>query len=516
MRQIRPELNQTNVESLLTQIRNLEQRLAEANRALKRQSEEFQLLISQNELLESLFQQAPVMVVIYDSDLEKFRVNQAFGSILGYNNEDLSQPGFDLMEHVYPDPDYRLYASEFMLSTREGWLDLSVTAKDGSQVDSSWSNIRLIDGTQIGIGIDTRDRKLAEQALRESNERFRLALSSTTVTVFTMDRRLRYTWIYNSPDASKRNPSIYIGKRDDELTRVVNLEEMVAFKQSVLDSGQGARRELTLWANGEKRIFDLALEPLRNSSGEVIGLTGASIELTDQRRAVKEALQNQLQMEVQRRLIEHREQERIQIARDLHDGPLQEMIGIYFTIKESISAMQRDQTPNHMVLLEGSLQRQISNLRAFCTELRPPSLGPFGLEKVILSHVESFRLRHPEITFYVLLQNDREVLDETTRMALFRVYQEALNNVVRHACANQVWIELAIENDHIRLEIRDDGNGFDVPEEWIEYARKGHFGLVGMQERISSVGGTLQLYSAPGQGVCLTATVPLTRGPATF
>ncbi len=506
MRPGKPEIDLSDAE----QLQSLEQQLADANRALARQHEAALAMEREREILEKLFERLPVMITIYDPELHNFRVNQALERILGYNQQDLAQPGFDLLEHVYPDREYRQSVKEYMQSLKEGWLDLEATAKDGQRVESSWSNVRLSDETQIGIGIDIRDRKLAEQALRESNERFRLALSSTAITVFTTDLTLRYTWIYNNSTAGARTASSFLGKRDDELLPPEEAAELLSFKQLTLDSGRGARRELKISSAGVTRVYVIALEPLRNPAGEIVGLTGAALEVTQQRQAEQEALQNQMQMEVQRRLIEHREQERMEIARELHDGPLQDMIAVYFTIKEALQASQTSQLQDNLAMLEASLKKQISNLRSFCTELRPPALGPFGLEKVILSHVETFRERHPEITFYLMLQNDRDFLDETVRMALFRVYQEALNNIVRHAQANQVWIRLEIDSHRIRLEIRDNGVGFEAQEEWIEYARKGHFGLVGMQERIQSVCGSLLLHSAPGQGAWLVIEVPLT------
>ncbi len=507
MRHPKAEVEQENTEALIARVEELEQRLAEANEALRYQRKAFSEQEREREILEKLIERLPVMIVIYHPELKNFQINTAVKRILGYTEEDLAQPGFDLMAHVYPDTEVRAQVAEFMRTLKDGWLDLVATAKDGSLVETSWSNIQLADETKIGIGLDIRDRKLAEQALRESNERFRVTLSSTPITVFTTDRQLHYTWVYNNPGA-RRNSSRLLGKRDDELLPLGEADELVAFKQSVIDSGKGARREIELRVEGEMCLFDISLEPLCNASNEVVGLTGASIEITHQRQVEKELLRNQMQMEVQRRLIEHREQERIEIARDLHDGPLQEMIGIYFTLKEASGAGDTARMTEKLDTLERSLQKQIGSLRSFCSELRPPSLGPFGLEKVILSHVEAFRQRHPEITLNVLLQNDHEALEEAQRMALFRVYQEALNNVVRHANAHQVWVQLLVENDFVKLEIRDDGDGFEVPEEWIVYARRGHFGLVGMQERIQSVSGSFWLSSAPGQGVCLTAAVP--------
>jgi len=329
MRDTMPRIDQTDAGWMLARIQELEQRLAEAEQALQ----QVDALKEQSEMMERLFNQVPVMVVLYDPALKSFRLNQAVGRILGYTNADLAQPGFDLMERVYPDPEYRAYVSQYMETPKEGWLDLECTASDGSKVETSWSNIRLSAEARIGIGVDTRERRLAEQALRNSNERFRVALSATALTVFNVDAKLRYTWVYNNPRDAHGDPLMRLGKRDDELASPEDVAELMALKRSVFESGSPARREITVQVDGEPRIFDVAVEPMRNVYGRIVGLTGAALELTRQRQAQKEALHNQMQMEMQRRLMEHREQERVQIARDLHDGPLQEMIAMYYTIR---------------------------------------------------------------------------------------------------------------------------------------------------------------------------------------
>ena len=103
---------------------------------------------------------------------------------------------------------------------------------------------------------------------------------------------------------------------------------------------------------------------------------------------------------------------------------------------------------------------------------------------------------------------DGQTLPEQTRLALFRIYQAALINVTRHAAARQVFIRFSLAEEQVVLEIQDDGQGFELPERWIEMARQGHLGLIGMVERVESIGGQLNVVSAPGQGTLIQAIVP--------
>jgi signal transduction histidine kinase len=108
------------------------------------------------------------------------------------------------------------------------------------------------------------------------------------------------------------------------------------------------------------------------------------------------------------------------------------------------------------------------------------------------------------------LAHDGQDLPERIRIALFRIYQEALNNVLRHAQAKTVKVRLKLTTQKVVLEIQDDGIGFELPNHWVRLARQGHLGLVGAMERAREVGGILEVITAPGRGTLLRASVPIT------
>jgi len=122
----------------------------------------------ERELLQAIVDTIPVMITIYDPQVEHMQVNNAFEEITGWSNEEIQH--LDVMEIVYPDPDYRLEAAEFMRSL-SGWKDLTMTIKDGSKIESSWANVQIPDGRQVGIGIDITERKKLENELKQSRDR---------------------------------------------------------------------------------------------------------------------------------------------------------------------------------------------------------------------------------------------------------------------------------------------------------------------------------------------------------
>jgi signal transduction histidine kinase len=150
----------------------------------------------------------------------------------------------------------------------------------------------------------------------------------------------------------------------------------------------------------------------------------------------------------------------------------------------------------------------VQELRVFCGELRPPTLTPFGLESTIQAHAEAFNRQHPEIELRLDLQPDGQMLPERVRLALFRIYQQAMANMLRHSGANRVAVRFNFDAEQALLEIEDNGKGFSVPSRWIDLVREGHLGLAGSAERAEAVGGKIQVESAPGRGTLLRAAVP--------
>ncbi len=230
------------------------------------------------------------------------------------------------------------------------------------------------------------------------------------------------------------------------------------------------------------------------------------IDTTARRQAEDALLQNIARVEVQHRLIEQREQERQKIARDLHDGPVQALAGVNFTLQGILMDGYPPEMTAQIQAINTTIQEQIADLRAYASELRPPTLSKFGLGKAIRSHLDGFREKHAELTVQFDEGQEENLLSEEIRLALFRIYQETLTNIAKHSHATQVTIHLAISPEQTILEIRDNGIGFDVPNDWLELARQGHLGLVGIRERSEAIGGEMQIHSAPGKGTELRIT----------
>lgn len=255
-------------------------------------------------------------------------------------------------------------------------------------------------------------------------------------------------------------------------------------------------------------------EALRRAKEElerrVVERTEALAKVNEDLRAeMAERLRAEAELtEVRRHLINSLEAERLVLARELHDGPMQDLYAFSYHLSTLDPRIEVQDWLEELKGMLAWLNRIIQDLRTTARQLRPPTLAQFGLEKAIRAHAESFQMQYPELEVVLELGADRQSLPETMRLGLYRIYQHALTNVVRHAAAKRVKVRFLFDAEQVVLEVRDDGRGFSLPERWVSIAREGHLGLIGSLERAEAIGGRLEIQSAPGQGTLVRVTVP--------
>lgn len=404
----------------------------------------------------------------------------------------------DILPHLYQSG----YVHEHRFLHKDGhWIWLQ---EQGSFLcDANGAPTRI-----VGATIDITSRKNVELALRDSEERFHNILDSTPTVMFTMDKDLRYTWVYN-PRHDFLNAGV-VGKTDYDLLSAEDAEIVTAPKREVIATGKPVRCEMVYKINGSSVAYQAAFEPIFDEDGSVSGLRAVTMEITDIVKLRQQQIKDQAHIEIQRRIIEQREQERLQIARDLHDGPLQTFTAAGFSLQSLLdTTVQMPEIHQSLNELKQDIQNGVSELRAYAGELRPPTLSSFGLEKAINAHLGEFRRRNPHILVSYRARQEGPILPENPRMALYRIYQELMNNIVKHAQASQVNIIFNKTLQATELVVQDNGIGFTVPSDWLELARNKHLGLVGLQERAEAVGGTVEITSAPGEGTAVRVVIPL-------
>ncbi len=251
------------------------------------------------------------------------------------------------------------------------------------------------------------------------------------------------------------------------------------------------------------------VNPLFDQDRKPCGAIGVFVDLTTMRRLEAEQIQAKSEIEVQRRLMDQREQERQAIARDLHDGPIQTLSSTAFHIQ-----MVKDVFPDNALHVElnqisSDIKTSIHEIREVLNDLRPPALMHFGFTRMMSMYTEDLRERFPEIEFELDVMDDDRILSDEASLALFRIYQAGMNNIVRHSGATKVWIIYKMEQDAFLLELRDNGKGFDFAGDFTHLTRNGHFGMVGMKERAEAIGGEFFLSSEPDKGTTIVVKGPL-------
>lgn len=196
--------------------------------------------------------------------------------------------------------------------------------------------------------------------------------------------------------------------------------------------------------------------------------------------------------------------ERQRIARELHDSVTQVFYGIELGINTALTLLDRNspqlkpQLQDVLALAEAGL----AEMRALLTELHPAALETEGLVLNLLRQVEALRVRHGlEVTHNL---EEEPAVPLLFKEALYRITQEAFNNIAKHAQASLVDLDLSQQGSYIKLEIKDNGRGFDP-----KIPRPGHLGQLMMRERAIDLGGRVEIISAPTQGTCVRAFIPL-------
>lgn len=180
-------------------------------------------LQSEKEIRDILFERIPVLITIYDPELEEFDVNREFEKVAGWTNKEINEGNIDLLEACYPDFKVREEVVEFMENPGLGWKEFTMTTKEGKEIPTSWTNVRLTDNTSVGIGIDMTDIKASQAKIRESQKLLKKTFESLEESVILVDPEKR-----TIVDCNKGTQKIF-GYEGEELigksTRILHVDQ---------------------------------------------------------------------------------------------------------------------------------------------------------------------------------------------------------------------------------------------------------------------------------------------------
>lgn len=479
------------------------------------------------EFFKAIFEAAPAGISICDVEGKYVRANQAFCDYVGYAEEDLYGKNYRDLTHADD-----IGASEVQLARllsaaggnyqlekrfvhRDGrirWALVSVslarTARDAplhfiaqvldisAQKESQralLSSQESLENAQRIAGLGDWDSNLQDGTMRWSKGMYRI-----------LGLPARESAIVKMPVGAVIPPLYLTAVRPDDREAVQNVVRNAVKKREWF-----AFEHKIIRADGEERIVYARGEPVLGGNGEIVRIVGTLQDVNERERAEADLLRMRRQL---RALSVHQEtlveEERKHIAREVHDDMGQKLTALQLGL--SVLGARHGEQPQlsaQVAELQAIVADTIDVVRHISTRLRPPVLD-LGLVPAIEWLAEDFRYRW-EVDCVFAVEGSDVVFSEPIAAILFRVVQESLSNVAKHAAAEKVDISLHRSDENVSLTIRDDGCGFDPAV----VRKMAGFGLLGMRERVLALGGTLFIKSAVGQGTEVVIELPL-RGAA--
>ncbi len=441
-------------------------------------------------------------------------MSPSISPITGFTAEETMAMGTDhiltpaSLKYGFSELEHQLVFDKGYHEQSHSWtMELEEYCKDGSTVwvEVRTSVIRDAQGQPTGIFGITRDiseRKQAEKNLQESEKRYRTLFENSMDAICIIGRNGTVL------DANRAALDL-LGYSREELA-CLTLKDIAPegkrreFQQQIERVGYVRNFEIAFHRKDGAAIdcvltFDLR----RDDYGNIVGYEGSIRDVTEYKR-----LQRNLRLYVNE-VTRAQESERLRLSRELHDGFLQNLLALGLELEKAIRTKRvaNDNQKAQLQHIRDEVTRLAKELRAMSHALRPSVLDELGLVAAVQTMLGN-------LNEAAGIQADLEILGTEHRLsselelALFRIVQEALNNVRQHAEARSVQVKIDFGAKSVKVTVSDDGKGFDSPRRLSDLASAGRMGLIGMEERARILGGRFSLQSKPNAGTAVTVEIP--------
>jgi len=370
----------------------------------------------------------------------------------------------------------------------------------------------------LGLWLDITERKAMEERLREVNDRLTALVRASPVGIVILDANgLCQLW---NPAAER----IFAWREDEVLGRLLptvapeQSDEHRLLRERVMKDEAFTDLEVVRYKKDGSRVYiNLSTAPLRDPHGTICGLLGLMVDMNQRKQAELQLSQSRDQLRaLTTRLHSAREEEGTRIAQEVHDELGQAMTSLKLDLSwvaRRLSIPETADSRGHMLeRIQGTMRQldvTIQTVRAIATALRPSVLDELGLAAALDWQTRDFEKR-TGIRCEWSMPSVPIPIGPDQATAIFRIYQEILTNVVRHAQASNVRIHLGISAGWLVLEVCDNGRG--IPES--AQANRNSLGLLGIRERAAQWGGEVSIVGAEGKGTTVKIRLPLLGGTA--
>lgn len=460
----------------------------------------------------SLVENAEDIISLSDEKGIRFYMSPAIERITGFSIEEtINQPVFNLVHPDDVDKAKKLRAGFMKEPGVLKPMSFRFIKKDGGFVWLEGTLINLLYDENVNAVVgnfhDVTERKRNEENIRITNERFEMVSKATNDAIWdwdldtdkiTWNEEIKSMFDYNAEDiATGTEWKTHIHPQDfNRVTRKI-LFHIKNGIQKWQDEYRFRSADSTY-----KYIFNRGFI-LFNNDNKPYRIIGAMQDVT-QINKLQQSLNNERikkQRELTNATIQGQEKERTEIGRELHDNINQLITGtkLYLDVAATQSSMKDEMIKKSIE----NLSLCMEEIRKLSSTLVPPSIELNSLEEVIQDLLEPLKLAAGIKIDYKINNVDKNLLTNEQQLNMYRIIQEHLNNILKHSKAKNVFITITHSNNHIDINIKDDGQGFDVT------ARRKGIGFKNIQSRAELLGGNMNVISKPGKGCSLVVKFPL-------
>jgi PAS domain S-box-containing protein len=410
----------------------------------------------------------------------------------------------------------------------------------------SLSMLRNKKGLEIGMigsAVDLTERRKIEEELRKSRDELEIRvrertaklseanqdLQKTTEVLEKLFSGIHFMLAYIDTDFNLlrvnrafaeddgRDPEFFVGKNLFDLfpnadrknfMKVVETGESLSGYEKPFVHPEHPERGVTYW--------DWHLQPVKEIDGKVAGIVLSFVNVTERKHAQEALLESEKRLRfLSSQLISAQEQERKRIAGELHDGLGAALSGIKYKVETALQQRGKNRLKAVEKQLESvipMIQESVEEVRRIQTDLRPATLDRLGVLAAIRGDCRRFQTTYPSVSIQQGLEVQEDEIPARLKIVIYRILQEALNNIAKHSKADLVHLSLRKRDGKIELVVQDNGWGFDVNEALSAQSSRRGLGLTSMRERAELSGGIFVIESAGGNGTSIMASWPL-RSP---
>jgi PAS domain S-box-containing protein len=390
--------------------------------------------------------------------------------------------------------------------------DMERRRKDGSELLAFVKDapLRSPDGRMIGfvgVSVDVTERRRVESMLQRRNATLQRAKKVARLESWEWNLKMD---VVVPVGAGEKRTADMRGSFEEVLALRVHPDDRESVRQAaarLVAAGHGYTifdyRGMS--ADGETRHISTIAEVETDAEGRPVRVWGVSQDVTEQReaeRALRASERTRRRLLAQ--LVSAEDDERRRLAADIHDDAIQ-VLHAALLRTEALAAMLSDPAQEEAARqTEAALRKAVGNLRNIVAGVRQPSLDGVDLVEVVETYLEGATAEW-DVTYAVEAHMTREPLPEV-RAVLFRIVVEAVVNARRHSEAGRLTVRLESDDEGVRLQLADDGDGFALVAD--EVKEPGHYGLMTMRERAELAGGWLRVHTAPGAGTTIETWIP--------